>query len=36
MTQAIPNFRASFTPERLDAETMTAEIMSVIEGAATG
>ncbi len=36
MTQAIPILRAAFTPESLDAETMTEEIVSLIESVAAG
>ena len=34
MTQAIPLLRAAFTPETLDAETMTNDIVTVIQSAA--
>ena len=34
LTQAIPLFRATFTPDRLDAQAMTDEIMGLIQAAA--
>ncbi len=36
ITQAVPLYRAAFTPESLDSSTMTEEIVSLIEALAAG